>query len=81
MELLHWREVVGGGLALGSTTGWTLGDKQHAVSDEGLELLLPEPGVGSEPHGLGDGLEPLHGAISEEGILGVRGRHAGVVYL
>ena len=56
------------GLALAPATGGAASDEQHGVSNEGAELLLPEPA---------EGLEPLHGAVREEGVLGVRHGHGG----
>ena len=75
--VLHWRKIVGLGLARAAATGGAGGDEQHGVTNEGTKLLLPEPGEGGEAHGLGDGHQPLHRAVLEEGVLGVRHGHGG----
>ena len=66
------------GLALATTTSRTLGVLEHRSGDEGLQVSLEEPSEASEIHGLGDRFHPGRGAVNEESILSVRGRHADV---
>ena len=72
---LHRSEVVSLGLELSPAAGGAGGDPEHGFVDEVGEGLLPEPGEGGQLHVLGDDLQPLHGTVGEEGVLGVRGRH------
>ena len=74
----RWKGV-GVWLAGAAATGGAVCDQQHGVADLDPELLLPELGEGGELHGLGNGLHPLHGAVHEESVLGVRRRHGGRV--
>ena len=69
-------EVVTEGVTRPSTTGGTLGDGEHGVGDQDLQVGLEEPGKSGELHGLGEEFHPGGGAVGEEGILGVRRRHA-----
>ena len=72
---LHRSEVMSLGLALSPAAGGAGGDPEHSFVDEIDQGFLPQSGEGGELHGLGNALEPLHGTVGEESILGVRGRH------
>ena len=64
------------GVTRPTTAGGTLGDGEHGVGDQDLQVGLEEPGESGKLHGLCDEFHPGGGAVNEEGILGVRRRHA-----